>query len=44
MWEVRGAVGAFADITNLKRTEAGLRESEMRLKFALEAAGAEPGR
>jgi PAS domain S-box-containing protein len=40
MGEVRGAVGAFADITNLKRTEAALRESEKRLKFALEAAGA----
>ena len=38
--EVRGAVGAFADITDLKRTEAALRESEERLKFALEAAGA----
>ncbi|HWJ18114.1 MAG TPA: PAS domain-containing protein, partial [Geobacterales bacterium] len=38
--EVRGAVGAFADITNLKRTEVALRQSEERLKFALEAAGA----
>ena len=38
--EVRGTVGAFADITSLKRTEAALRESEDRLKFALEAAGA----
>ena len=38
--EVRGAVGAFADVTNLKRTEVALRESEERLKFALEAAGA----
>ena len=38
--EVRGAVGAFADVTNLKRTEVALRASEERLKFALEAAGA----
>ncbi len=38
--EVRGAVAAFADITDLKRTEAALRESEERLKFALDAAGA----
>ncbi len=38
--EVRGAVASFADITKLKRTEAALRESEERLKFALEAAGA----
>ena len=38
--EVRGAVAAFADITDLKRTEAALRESEERLQFALEAAGA----
>ena len=42
--KVRGAVGAFADITNLKRTEIALRESEERLKFALEAAAPEPGR
>ena len=38
--EVCGAVGAFADITELKRTETALRESEERLKFALEAASA----
>ena len=38
--EVRGAVAAFTDITELKRTEAALRESETRLKFALDAAGA----
>ncbi len=38
--EVRGAVAAFADITELKRTEAALRESEARLKFALDAANA----
>ena len=38
--EVRGAVGAFTDVTNLKRTEVALRESEDRLQFALEAAGA----
>ena len=37
---VRGAVGAFADVTYLKRTEAALRESEERLRFALEAANA----
>ncbi len=37
---VRGAVGAFADVTNLKRTATALRESEERLRFALEAAGA----
>ena len=40
MGAVRGVVGAFADVTNLKRTEAALRESEERLYFALEAAGA----
>ena len=40
MGAVRGAVGAFADVTNLKRTEAALRASETRLQFALEAAGA----
>ena len=38
--EVRGAVAAFADVTELKRTEAALRESEARLKFALDAANA----
>ena len=38
--EVRGAVAAFADVTELKRTEAALRESEERLKFALDAANA----
>ena len=38
--DVRGAVAAFADITDLKRTEAALRESEERLQFALDAAGA----
>jgi len=38
--EVRGAVAAFTDITELKRTEAALRESEERLKFALDAANA----
>ncbi len=38
--EVRGAVAAYADITDLKRTEAALRESEERLQFALKAAGA----
>ncbi len=38
--EVRGAVGAFTDVTHLKRVEAALRESGERLKFALEAAGA----
>ena len=37
---VRGAVAAHTDITELKRTEAALRESEERLKFALEAANA----
>jgi PAS domain S-box-containing protein len=36
--EVRGAVGVFTDITGLKHTEAALRESEERLRFALEAA------
>ena len=38
--EVRGGVSAFIDITALKRTEEALRESEKRLKFALEAAEA----
>jgi PAS domain S-box-containing protein len=38
--EVRGAVAAHADITDLKRTEEALRESEERLRFALEAANA----
>ncbi len=38
--EVRGAVAAYSDITDLKRTEAALRESEERLQFALKAAGA----
>ena len=38
--EVCGAVGVFTDITDLKSTEAALRESEERLKFALEAASA----
>ncbi len=38
--EVRGAVAAFADVTELKRTEAALRESKERLKFALDAANA----
>ena len=38
--EVRGAVAAFADVTELKRTEAALRESEERVKFALGAANA----
>ncbi len=38
--EVRGAVSAFADITELKRTEAALRDSEERLRIALKGAGA----
>jgi PAS domain S-box-containing protein len=38
--EVRGAVAAFADITELKRTEEALRASEQHLRLALEAAGA----
>ena len=38
--EIRGAVAAHADITDLKRTEAALRESEERLQFALQAANA----
>lgn len=38
--EVRGAVAAYTDITALKRTDAALRQSEERLKFALDAAGA----
>ncbi len=38
--DVRGAVAAFTDITELKRVEAALRESEKRLQFALDAAGA----
>jgi PAS domain S-box-containing protein len=38
--DVCGAVGIFTDVTDLKRTEAALRESEERLQFALEAAGA----
>ena len=37
---VRGAVAAHTDITELKRTEAALRDSEERLEFALEAANA----
>jgi PAS domain S-box-containing protein len=37
---VRGAVGVLTDITDLKRTEAALRESEERLRFALNAAKA----
>ena len=38
--EVRGAIGVFIDVTELKRTEAALRESEERLRFALDAANA----
>jgi PAS domain S-box-containing protein len=38
--EARGAVGAFIDVTALKRTEAALREGEESLRFALEAARA----
>ena len=38
--KVRGAVGAFIDITALKRTEAALRESEERLRFSLKGARA----
>ena len=38
--EVRGAVSAFADITELKRTEAALRDSEERLRIALKGARA----
>ena len=38
--DVRGAVAAFIDVTDLKRTEVALRESEERLKFALDAAKA----
>ncbi|MFZ1109966.1 MAG: PAS domain S-box protein [Rhodomicrobium sp.] len=38
--EVRGAVAAYADITELKRTETALRESEEHLRLALDAAGA----
>ena len=38
--QVRGAVGVVTDITEFKRTEAALRESEERLQFALDAANA----
>jgi PAS domain S-box-containing protein len=37
---VRGVVGVLTDITDLKRAEAALRESEEHLQFALEAANA----
>jgi PAS domain S-box-containing protein len=37
---VRGAVSAYADITELKRSEAALRDSEERLRIALIAAKA----
>jgi PAS domain S-box-containing protein len=38
--EVRGAVAAFVDVTELKRTVASLRKSKERLRFALDAANA----
>ncbi len=38
--EVCGAVGVFTDTTDLKRTEVALRESEARLRLALDAANA----
>jgi PAS domain S-box-containing protein len=38
--ETRGAVAAFADVTELKRKETALREADERLQFALDAAKA----
>ena len=35
----RGAIGAFLDITQLKQTEAMVRESEERMRLATEATG-----
>lgn len=35
---IQGVIGAFVDITDLKQTEAALRESQERLEFALDAA------
>lgn len=36
---IRGAVAAYSDVTSLKRAHAALRESEQRLRTALEGAG-----
>jgi PAS domain S-box-containing protein len=37
-WQVVRSVGTVIDVTHLKETEAALRESELRLRLALEAA------